>query len=164
METHLPAILFGLMIVIFGITLLMLTSPRASKERELDESLPSSEQQFLKRQSRRRTKIALLLIVIGVGIPIVDFLAELRGTPWLSLTALLGLLLTILWVLLLAFQDLRSVRHVRSKINEKVKALRKKQYELEEEAKQLKSQSQFEGQAPTPSSSNGVPRNNGSHE
>ena len=146
MQAYFPSIFFGSIISIMAVSML-LNARKKGRQFDNDESIDDNECQFLQRQTRRRIKTSLVLLVVGIGIPTLDIVADFRLHPafkdsiiwslYLPFSMLVGLMLAIIWLVLLALQDLFSTRNFRAKTFSEIKSLKIQQRALEEEARRL---------------------------
>jgi threonine/homoserine/homoserine lactone efflux protein len=136
MVERLPALIFGLLLVIGGAVMLWMHL-RTWRSRRDDSSLSGEDRQYYRRQFRRRIQVSGLVIVIGILLPIMDVEDFGKNYPgWWTACIMLVLGLS-LWIMFLAWGDLVSTRtYSRAALSR----LREQQRELEQEAARLKSQ------------------------
>lgn len=146
MQAYYLSLFFGTFICVMAIAMFV-GARKKGKEFSNDDSLDDKERQFLNRQTRRRIKTSIVLLVVGIGIPALDIVADFRLSPtlgdsiiwslYLPFSMLAGLMLAIFWLVLLALQDLFSTRNFRAKTFSEIKSLKIQQRALEQEARRL---------------------------
>lgn len=117
---------------------------RAWQKQQSDSELNEADQKFLRRRFRRRMQASGLLVLIGIILPLGDFiLSEAMGDagrmPKLAGFAAYVILVLLLavWVVLLAVGDMASTKvHTTVSLNR----IRAEQRKLEREAADLRSQ------------------------
>lgn len=139
MDDRIPALAFGACLVIGG-TLALVWHVRSWRQRQQDPQTSEAERDYYRRQFSRRIQVAGLIVLIGILMPIGD-LPMWGANPggWaLFWMAVLGL---TLWVMLLGCRDLFSTRaHARDAL-QRLRSLREKQRELEQEVARIRSRS-----------------------
>jgi hypothetical protein len=111
---------------------------RAWKEHSLDEANDDRARLHYRRQFRRRIQVAALVLLLGVMIPLGDWLMVQRKHPqWIAIFWLCVLVLAM-WIMMLAAFDWLSTRmHVRA-TRAALGTLVRKQRELEAEVERLR--------------------------
>ncbi len=111
---------------------------RVWKEHSLEEGNDDRTKVHYRRQFRRRIQVAALVLLMGIMIPLGDWLMVQRRNPqWIALFWICVLALTT-WIMLLAAVDWLSTRmHVRA-TRAALGTLARKQRELEAEVERLR--------------------------
>lgn len=101
-----------------------------------DEKLDDRERRFFHSQFRRRVQISVLIILMGILVPVLDFLI-FKDSPKLFTTLLCGVLLVSLWIMALAALDWLSSRVFNRGTSATLASLARKRRELEDELTRL---------------------------
>ena len=103
-----------------------------------DETTDDRGKRHYRRQFRRRVQVSVLLILVGVMIPLGDWMMVQRQDPkWIAIFWI-AVLIIALWIMLLAALDWLSSRmHVRA-VRAALGSLARKQRELEAEVERLR--------------------------
>lgn len=134
LPTILVTALPGLALIAFG-AILLRAHRRAWREQQ-DGGLDTFEQQHFRRRYRRRTQIAVMLILLGAAIPPGMLLLDKRhpkafGVFWMAV------LIVALWIIALAIADAFSTRSFSKVALSRLDVRRK---ELESQLQRMKSQ------------------------
>ena len=109
------------------------------QEARVQEAGDDRERRHYRLQFRRRIQVSALLILLGVMIPIGDWLMVQRRNPlWIAIFWIAVLTLA-LWIMLLAVVDWLSTRMYVRATRATLAALARKQRALEAEAERLRS-------------------------
>lgn len=76
----------------------------------LDPAATDEDREFLRKRSKRRTRVAVMLTLIGVAIPLGDWFFEAREEPLLFGFYWLAVLLLVAWVVAIGLLDLAATR------------------------------------------------------
>jgi hypothetical protein len=129
---------FGTALIVLGAWLIRWHRSAWNSQRD-DESHDDREKHHYWLQFRRRIQVAVLLIVLGIMIPLGDWLTARNKDPWWFAVFVLGVLAIALWIMMLAMFDWLSTRmHVRA-TRATLAGLARKQRELEAEVERLRS-------------------------
>lgn len=129
---------FGTALVVLG-TWLVRWHRTAWKSQRDDDSHDDREKHHYGLQYRRRIQVAVLLILLGILIPLGDWLTMQNKNPRWFAVFILAVLAITLWVMLLAMLDWLSTRmHVRA-TRATIAGLDRKRRELEAEVERLRS-------------------------
>lgn len=146
---------FGGVLIVGGL-LMMRSHWRAWQKQQVDPEFDEADLRFFRRRFRRRIQASGLLTIIGVILPLGDFVlsgavveaGELAKLALFAAYVILLLLLSV-WIVLLAIGDMASTKvHTTVSLNR----IRAEQRKLEREAAALRSQI-----ATDRTSSNGAP-------
>lgn len=141
MQELLPAILFGLLLIVIGGVFMLGHVAAIRKHREEDDA-DEQDREYFEKQYRRRMQTSGMIILMGLLIPGYDLLfLEWRPNPLLSTIALIPLFLIPAWIVLMAFGDMFSNNGYRMRTKAKLEEIRFKQKQLEEQANELRRQS-----------------------
>ncbi len=126
--------------LIFVALWLMRWHCRVWKEHAADETNDDRARRHYRRQFRRRIQVSVLVFLLGVLIPVGDWLmtnAQRKHPQWIALFWIAVLALTM-WIMILALFDWLSTRmHVRA-TRAALGTLARKQRELEAELERLR--------------------------
>lgn len=115
MDSQIPAILFGALLLIVGIT--MLIYQRRARA-EADNSLTNEERRFLRRRIQRRNQVAGMILIIGVMIPVGDSLIDWRHAPGTFAIYWVVVIGLAIWSGLLGIADMAATRaHMARELN-----------------------------------------------
>ena len=129
---------FGTALVALGAWLIRWLRSAWQSQRD-DDSDNDREKHHYWLQFRRRLQVAILLIVLGVFIPLGDWLTARNKDPLWFAVFVLAVLAIALWIMILAMFDWLSTRmHVRA-TRATLAGLARKQRELEAEVERLRS-------------------------
>ena len=106
-------------------------------EQKRDESLSDREKSFLRALFRRRVQVAVLIVLLGIFLPILDYVSTTGSARWFTLLAI-GALLVTFWIMILAALDWLSQRVFRRAMDSRKLNLRRMRRALEEEADRLR--------------------------
>lgn len=130
----LPAAIMGAFLVLLG-GWFMSQHWRSWRDQSRDASLEPSEREYFRRQFRRRMQASGQMLVIGILVPVGDWISWDRDDASLFAVYWLAVLALTCWVLLLAVADLAATRaHSRVALSR----LASKQRALEAEADRLR--------------------------
>lgn len=131
------SLVFGISLVLLGLWLIRWHRTAWAAHRD-DGTLGDGEKRHYRRQFRRRIQVSALLILVGVMIPLGDWLMVQRRNPkWITVFWIVVLLIA-LWIMLLAALDWLSTRvHTRA-MRAALGSLARKQRELEAEVERLR--------------------------
>ncbi len=102
-----------------------------------DESLADRERSFYRTQFRRRVQIAILIVLMGVLVPLLDFVI-FKDSPRLFTVLACGMLLVAAWIMVLGALDWLSLRVFNRSTQATLSSLARKRRELEEEVERLR--------------------------
>lgn len=108
------------------------------RHRDQQEAGTGRELRHYRLQFRRRIQVSALLILLGIMIPIGDWLMVQRQNPMGITIFWLIVLILALWIMLLAAIDWLSTRMYVRATRATLAALARKQRELEAEAERLR--------------------------
>jgi cell division protein FtsB len=132
------SLVFGTALVFLGVWLIRWHRAAWSAHRA-EEATDERAKFHYRRQFRRRIQVSVLLILVGVMIPLGDWLMVQRPDPKWTAFFWIAVLLMALWIMLLAALDWLSSRmHVRA-ARAALGSLARKQRELEAEVERLRS-------------------------
>jgi uncharacterized membrane protein YesL len=137
MAERLPALIFGLLLVVGGAVMLFM-HVRTWRSHRDDETLSAHDRQYYRRQFRRRIQVSGLVVLIGIMLPIGDLEGLWKKHPGWWTAYIMIVLGLALWIMFLAYGDLVSTR---SYSQVALSKLREQQRALEEEAARLKARS-----------------------
>jgi hypothetical protein len=106
---------FGTMLVILGVALFRWHFSEWKAHRR-NAALSDPQRNFFRQQFRRRIQVAVLIIVLGGFVPLLDFMISMKWARPFTALACISLLVTT-WIMFLAALDwfsLRVSRRVRS--------------------------------------------------
>ncbi len=128
---------FGTALVVLGAWLIRWHRSAWNSQRD-DDSHDDREKRHYWLQFRRRIQVAVLLIVLGIMIPLGDWLTAQNKDPLWFTVFVLAVLAIALWVMMLAMLDWLSTRmHVRA-TRATLAGLDRKRRELEAEVERLR--------------------------
>jgi len=131
------SLLFGLFLVALGV-LLIRWHRLAWSAQSREKTTADRELRHYRLQFRRRIQVSCLLILLGVMIPLGDWLMVQRKNPGWIAVFWIAVLILALWMMLLAVFDWLSTRmHVRA-TRAALAGIARKQRELEAEADRLR--------------------------
>ncbi len=132
------SLVFGICLILLGIWLIRWHRAAWNAHRA-DETADERAKLHYRRQFRRRIQVSVLLVLVGVMIPLGDWLMVQRRDPkWIAIFWI-AVLFIALWIMLLAALDWLSSRmHVRA-ARAALGSLARKQRELEAEVERLRS-------------------------
>lgn len=133
------SLVFGVVLVLLGSGLLWRHIAVWSGQRSTP-GLEERERREDRLRFRRRSQVAILLIILGVMIPVGDWLMVQRKFPLLITFYWMAVLLLALWIMLLGASDWLSTRvHLRAN-RATLASLEQKRRELELEVERLRQQ------------------------
>jgi hypothetical protein len=139
MADSIPALLFGACLVIGG-TCGLVWHVRSWRQHQQNPETTEAERHYYRRQFARRVQATGLIALIGILVPIGD-LPQWKDHPAAWAFYWMAVLGMTMWLLLLGCRDLLSTRvHSRS-AHERLRLLREKQRELEQEVARIKARS-----------------------
>jgi hypothetical protein len=113
-----------------------------------DATLADRERNFYRTQFRRRVQVAGLIVLMGILVPLLDFVISKR-LPNMFTALTFGILLVTGWIMILAALDWLSMRVFNRSVRSSLESLAQKRRELEEEVERLRKRgSGGEGDAP----------------
>ncbi|WP_437185377.1 hypothetical protein SH668x_002480 [Planctomicrobium sp. SH668] len=133
MDNPIPAIAFGLILVVIAVT--MMRSLRGSRQ-EAENSLNKDERRYLLNRARRRSQVAGMILIIGVMIPIGDSLIDWKEAPGTFAVYWIIVMTLALWAGLLAIGDMTATRAFMAR---ELNRLHRHQMDLHEMARQAAS-------------------------
>lgn len=140
MDDRIPALIFGLCLVIGG-SLALVWHVRSWRRQQQEGDGGSPERDYYRRQFTRRIQASGLIVVIGILLPVGDSLIPWKQYPGAFAAYWVTVLGLALWVMWLGCRDLLSTRvHARDALS-KLQSLRQKQRELEQEIARIRSRS-----------------------
>jgi hypothetical protein len=102
-----------------------------------DNSLAERERNFYRTQFRRRVQVAGLIVLMGVLVPLLDFVI-FKDSPRIFTALAFGILLVTAWIMILAALDWLSWRVFNRSTQLNLASLERKRRELEEEVERLR--------------------------
>jgi hypothetical protein len=102
-----------------------------------DEALADRERNFYRAQFRRRVQVAGLIVLMGILVPLLDFVISKR-LPKLFTALAFGILIVTGWIIILAALDWLSMRVFDRSTRSNLESLARKRRELEEEVERLR--------------------------
>lgn len=140
MDDRIPALIFGLCLVIGG-SLGLVWHVRSWRQQQQNTDASSPDRLYYRRQFSRRIQATGLIVLIGILLPVGDSLIPWQRYPGAFAVFWMALLGLAMWVMLLGCYDLLSTRvHARDALS-KLHLLRQKQRELEQEIARIRSRS-----------------------
>ena len=128
---------FGATLVLVAVWL-MRWHRQAWKEHSLDAMNDDRTRHHYRRQFRRRIQVSVLLLLLGIMIPLGDWLMLQRKHPQWIAAFWMAVLALAMWIMMLAVFDWLSTRmHVRT-TRAALAGLARKQRELEAEVERLR--------------------------
>lgn len=100
-------------------------------------SLADRERNFYRAQFRRRIQVAALIFVMGILVPLLDFVIFKKSPRWFTALACVILVMTT-WIIALAAFDWLSLRVFNRSTRSTPASLARKRRELEEEIERLR--------------------------
>lgn len=139
MNDILASLVFGTALVVLGGFLIRWHHAAWSAQRS-DATLDDREKLHYRAQFRRRIQIAAMVILVGIILPLLDWLIERRQSRELITIIVLAVLLIALWIMVLAMIDWLSMRVHNRATQSAIAALARKRRELEAEVERLRQQ------------------------
>jgi hypothetical protein len=106
-------------------------------EHRHDETLEDRERNYYRSQFRRRVQVAVLIVLLGILIPLADFLIFMKS-PRLFTVLVLGILLVAGWIMVLAALDWLSQRVFNRSLESRIANVARRRRELEDEVERLR--------------------------
>ncbi|MBS0264025.1 MAG: hypothetical protein JSS02_18965 [Planctomycetes bacterium] len=132
----LVSLVFGTALILGGGALFRWHRAQWSEHRG-NATLSDREKSFYRTQFRRRLQVAVLLMLLGLFVPVLDYMSTNSSARAFTVMAS-GLLLLTFWVMLLAALDWLSLRVFRRAMNSRQLNLNRLRRELEAEADRLR--------------------------
>lgn len=139
MDNQIPALVFGACLVIGG-SIGLVWHVRSWRRQKESAEISDADRHYFRRQFARRIQATGLIVLIGILLPIGDLqLWKHYPGGWaIFWMIVLGL---ALWVMLLGCRDLLSTRVYSRDAIAKLRSLREKQRELEQEVARIRARS-----------------------
>jgi hypothetical protein len=102
-----------------------------------DGTLADRERSFYRTQFRRRVQISVLIVLMGILVPLLDFVI-FKQSPRLFTALALGMLFVAMWIMTLGAFDWLSLRVFNRSTRATQSSLARKRRELEEEVERLR--------------------------
>ena len=106
-------------------------------EQHENSQISERERHFYRLQFRRRMQVALLLIVLGILIPLLDFMT-FKNWPRLFTALACGMLIATVWIMLLAAIDWLASRVINNSSGVTPEMLAQKRKEIEAELDRIR--------------------------
>lgn len=139
MDNQIPALVFGACLVIGG-SIGLVWHVRSWRRQKESAEISDADRRYYRRQFGRRIQATGLIVLIGILLPIgdMDVWKHHPGGWAIFWMIVLGL---ALWVMLLGCRDLLSTRVYSRDAVAKLRSLREKQRELEQEIARIRARS-----------------------
>lgn len=138
MNDIIASLVFGTALIVLGGFLIRWHYATWSVQRS-DATLDDRERRHYRAQFRRRVQIAAMVILVGIILPLLEWLIERRQSRELITVIVIAVLLIALWIMLLAMIDWLSMRVHNRATQSAIAALARKRRELEAEVERLRS-------------------------
>jgi hypothetical protein len=122
---------FGAALMIFGGALFR-AHFAAWDEHRHDETLADRERNYFRSQFRRRVQVAVLIVLLGILIPLADFVIFMKA-PRLFTVLVCVILLVAGWIMVLAALDWLSQRVFNRSLPSRIANVARRRRELEDE-------------------------------
>lgn len=139
MDDSIPALVFGACLVIGG-SCALVWHVRSWRRQQQDSETTDAERQYYRRQFGRRVQATGLIILIGILLPVGD-LPMWKDYPGSWAFFWMAVLVLTVWLMVLGCRDLLSTRVHSRHTHERLRLLREKQRELEQEVARIKARS-----------------------
>lgn len=137
MNDIIASLVFGSALIVLGGFLIRWHYVAWSAQRH-DVTIDDRERRHYRAQFRRRVQIAAMVILVGILLPLLEWLIERKQSRELITIIVIAVLLIAMWIMVLAMIDWLSMRVHNRVTQSAIAALTRKRRELEAEVERLR--------------------------